>query len=176
MKKPPKPADGAPSTTALPATPEHTGLFAAAMKAFTAGDYRKAHGMFAEASAGPVLSVRESARMYARMCEQRLAAQAPDKWPPEDHYHYAVGLMNAGQHRAALPHLEAALKGGENGDVLYALALATGVLGDIHAAAAHLRRACEADHSIRLLARRDAEFRPLLQHHAVREALDGGKS
>jgi tetratricopeptide (TPR) repeat protein len=176
MKKPPKSADGAPPKPAELTPREHTDLFASAMKAFTAGDYRKAREMFAEASAGPVLSVNESARMYARMCEQRLARQAPVLKSPEDHYHYAISLMNAGEYRAALPHLEAALKGGESGDVLYALALATGLLGDINSSAAHLRRACQIDQSIRVLARNDADFHSLLQHRAVREVLDGEKS
>jgi tetratricopeptide (TPR) repeat protein len=154
----------------------HTDLFAAAMKSFTAGDYRKAREMFVEACSGPVLSVNESARMYARMCEQRLSRLAPQLKTPEDHYNYGVSLMNAGQHSAALQHLQTALKGGESADVLYALALATGMTGDINASAVHLRRACQLDHSIRSYARSDPDFHPLLHYPALREVLDGEKS
>jgi tetratricopeptide (TPR) repeat protein len=176
MKKSTKSADAAPAKSQALTPHGHTDLFAAAVKSFTAGDYRKAREMFLEASSGPVLPVNESARMYVRMCEQRLSREAPQLNTPEDHYNYGISLINGGRYAAAIQHLQTALKAGESADVLYALALAAGMTGDIPASAGHLRRACQLDRSLRGYARSDPDFHPLLHYPALREVLDGEKS
>jgi len=151
----------------------HTALFSEAMKCFTAGDYRKAKALFDQASKGPRLQVNESALMYSRMCGQRLERSNPELRSPEDHYNFAISLINSQKYQDAKPHLEAAISGRTMPHYYYALALVEGLLGAIPAAAQQLRRAIESDPSIRSVARNDVDFAPLLQHPQIREILAG---
>jgi tetratricopeptide (TPR) repeat protein len=151
----------------------HTELFSAAMKCFTGGDYAKALALFEQAADGPQLSVNESARMYGRMCRQRLGAEMVDPRSAEDHYNYAVTLLNAQRPAEARGQLEQAVARQPLPHYLYALALTEGLLGAIADAARDLRRAIEADPAVRSTARRDADFAPLLQHPEIREILVG---
>ena len=53
----------------------HTACFANGMKLFSAGEFAAALEVFEIASDGPELAVNESARMYARICQQKLDRQ-----------------------------------------------------------------------------------------------------
>lgn len=151
-------------------TKGHTELFSRAMKSFSAGDFRKARSLFEEASSGPVISVNESARMYARMCDQRLKAERLELKTPEEHYDYAVKLLNDGKPADAASHLRTALQGDRpGGHVHYALALALGQQGDMAGAYQYLKQAVERDPALRSFARGDADFRDLLQDAALRD-------
>jgi len=148
----------------------HTDLFARAMKSFTSGDFRKARMLFEEASAGPVLSINESARMYTRMCDQRLKNEKVELKTPEEHYDYAVKLINERRLAEAVGHLKSALQGrSPGGHVHYAMSLALGLQGDIAGAHRHLKQAIELDPQTRSLARGDADFQDLLQDATLRD-------
>lgn len=150
-----------------------TELFAQAMKSFTAGDYTEAMSAFDQAARGPSIAVTEPALMYQRMCRQRIERDSPRLTTAEDHYNYAVGLMNAGRHNDARKHLETAVDTGGESHHLYALALAEGLTGAVDAAVKHLRKAIQADRGLRSVARTDSDFQPLLQHAQIREVLAG---
>lgn len=154
----------------------HTDLFARAVKSFSSGNYQEAAALFEQAADGPLMSVNESARMYRRMCLQRIESAAPKLQSPEDFYNYGVSLLNAGRHQEARGHLETAVSQSPLPHYLYALALAEGMLGSVAGAVERLRRAIEADPAIRALARNDADFAPLLQHASIRELLSGGST
>jgi len=149
----------------------HTERFAEGMRLFSAGDYAAACEVFESASNGPDLAVSESARMYNRICQQRLDRQRSEIASPEEHYESAVVLLGQRRFAEALAHLEAALKAGESAHLRYALALATGHIGDPAAAVKHFRRACDLDPAIRAKARSDSGFQTLLQFSEFREAL-----
>jgi Tfp pilus assembly protein PilF len=176
MKKPTKGAEPKASTEARTDAKSQTELFAKAMKQFQSGDYRRAKALFDEAAKGPVITVKESAVMYSRMCDQRLGKEKPELTTPEDHYNYGVGLMNDGRFLEARDYLQKALKGGEAAHIHYAIALASGHAGDVGGAVTSLQRAVELDPSTRSLARNDSDFQPLLQHPSIRELLVGEKS
>lgn len=174
MKKPTKAPD---PKQASPVDPKaHTALFAEAMKQFTAGNYAVAKEAFESAARGPLLSVNESAMMYARMCVQRIDKPRLDLKTPEDLYTYAISLINVERFREAVPHLERAVSVGGQAHHLYALALCLGRSGSVEAAAENLRRAVSQDASIRGLARSDADFQPLLEHSTLRELVAADSS
>jgi len=149
-------------------------LFADAVKVFSAGQFDSARKLFEDAAMGRDLSVAESARMYLRMCEQRLKQRKVELNNSEDHYNYAIHLINLRNLREAQEHLRSALKGGENGHTHYAMALALGLSGEMEPAVQHLRRAIELDPSHRSLARNDTDFQPLLDHAGIREVVYSG--
>ena len=148
-------------------------VFAEAMRAFWAGQYEKAIPLFEQARKGRDLSISESAQMHIRMCQRRLDAVRNAPKTPEEHYVYAVSLMNAQQYGEARPHLEKAIAADPRADYHYALAIAHGMLGNIADAAASLRAAIEADGNIRITARNDPDFAPLLEHALIRDTLAG---
>jgi tetratricopeptide (TPR) repeat protein len=154
---------------------QHTELFSKAAKKFSAGDYKTARSLFEDAAKGPVLSVNESAAMYIRMCDQRIRKATPELKSAEDYYNYGVGLINARRTADAIHALEKAAALEDSSHILYALALANGLHGDLPSSAASLRRAIQLDPSTRGLARSDPDFQPLLQHHEIREALSGDR-
>jgi tetratricopeptide (TPR) repeat protein len=173
MKKPGKTNEsqaGVPQE--LPAdTRSHTEFFAGGMKLFAAGDYAAASEAFETAAEGPVLAINESARMYVRICQQRLDRQRMDFASPEQNYEFGVDLLGQKRFTEALSCLEAALRAGETAPLRYALAVAAGNIGDPAIAVKHFRRACELDPAIRITARSDAAFQTLLQFSEFREAL-----
>ncbi|MGC4049416.1 MAG: hypothetical protein QM757_07870 [Paludibaculum sp.] len=145
------------------------------MKNFTSGDYRAAMEVFEQASQGPSISVNESAQMYKRMCRQRLDRETPQLKTAEDHYNFAVGLMNAGKFSDARKYLETAVDAGSESHHLYALAIVEGMPSfSSISAVRHLRKAIQGDRGLRNVARNGyADFQPLLQHAQIREVLAG---
>jgi tetratricopeptide (TPR) repeat protein len=149
----------------------HTECFAQAAKLFSQGDFAKAREIFQRAAHGPVLSVNESASMYVRMCEQRLDRQWQEVATSEELYSRGMALLKQRRYTEALSSLEAAQRAGETARVRYALALATGNIGDAGAAARHFKRASELDPALCETARHDAAFQPLIQFPELREAI-----
>lgn len=155
---------------------EHTEMFARAMKEFNAGGYEEAKRLFELCGEGPVITVKESAQMYVRMCVKRMEKPEVVLRTAEDHYTYAVGLMNLQKFGDALPHLQTAIKLGDGAHVRYALALASGLVGDMPGAVAHLQKAILLDPGTRSLARSDADFQPLMQDPVIRELVSAPRS
>jgi hypothetical protein len=141
------------------------------MKLFSSGDYAEARALFDVAGSGPSISVGESAQMYARMCAQRIERAQPQLQTPDDFYNYGISLINSRRYEEARAPLQQAVSLSPQPHYCYALALAEGHSGALAASAAQLRRAVEADPAIRSVARRDADFAPLLHHQQIREAL-----
>ena len=181
MKKTPKTSDSkAPAantrSTATTNSRGQTDLFARAMKCFSSADYGKAKALFDQASQGPSIGVTESATMYSRMCVQRLEGQKLQLKTGDDHYNYAISLMNLRRLNDAVTHLGKAIQMQDSSHARYAMALACGLQGDLPAAVAHLQKAIEIDPSTRTLARNDVDFLPLLQDPVIRNLIVGNRS
>ena len=149
----------------------HKERFAFGVKLFSAGDFERASEAFASASRGPEISINEPAMMYARMCEQRLARLRAEQSTPDQLFVSAKELLRQGRYPASIQVLENCLRANETAQAHYALAIATGHIGDASAAARHFKRACELDPAIRVAAKGDADFQALLQFSEVRDAL-----
>ena len=118
-----------------------------------------------------------SARLHVRMCDQRLAKESPALTTAEDHYNFAVTLMNRRDFQAARRHLEEALRmSSDGGDHLhYLLALCLGSLGDLEGASRHLKRAIEIHPRNRAMARSDPDFAELAHRPGIHELLTAGR-
>lgn len=176
MKKATKQVDSKPAAAKAAAVLDakaQAELFGSAMKRFSKGEYAEAKPVFDRAGEGPHLGVCESARMYARICEQRLDQAKPELQTADDYYTYAVAMINGRRFSEALSHLHKALAMGDAAHVRYALALASGMDGDMPGAVAHLQRAVEMDPSVRSFARSDTDFQPLLKDPVIGQVLAG---
>ncbi len=102
---------GSSVSTAPVMNPEKQGrLFEEAIGLFHREDYGQAKELFEKAATGPVLEVAHAARVHARMCEQRINRSAPALATADDHYNYAVALINRNELQAAEKHLREAAR------------------------------------------------------------------
>ena len=136
--------------------------FEAAVHLFNARKYEEARELFRAALAGPHLGISHKSELHIRMCNQRLEKPAVVLNSPEEHYDYAVALINSRDLAAAQHHLEQALALDSGADhVYYALALCRGLSGDLQGAYDNLKRAIDLQPRNRIAARQDADFAAL---------------
>lgn len=146
--------------------------FDRAIALFQVREYAGARDLFEEAAAGPAPEVTHSARVHVRMCARRIEASEPALRSPEEHYNYAITLINTRKLPLAEKHLREALAQVPAADhVHYALALCRGLAGDIHSAHTHLRRAIELQGRNRIVARNDPDFVGIAKLSPVYELL-----
>jgi len=138
-------------------------LFEEGARAFRSGNFAAARNLFEKASHGPNREVGHRAQLHVAMCERRLSSAVPAPKTAEEHYTYAIALINIRSLDAARQHLEAALSMDPKSDhFYYALALCLGLSGDSQGAYQNLKRAIEMRPENRIAARQDADFAPLI--------------
>lgn len=148
------------------------GLYDKAMQLFHAGQFAKAIDQFQVVAAGPNREMAHSARVHRAVCEQRLARNEVKLSTPEEHYNYAVALINRRDLQLALEHLERALDDIRDGDhIHYAMAICHGLMGATDRAAEHLNRAVALEPRNRTAARNDPDFLPFASAPAIKKVL-----
>jgi tetratricopeptide (TPR) repeat protein len=154
--------DGAAAVPKRTHTQTQLAAYESAMKLFHARKLREARDLFTTASQGPERDVAQRARLHIAMCDRRLVNTPVALGTSEEHYNYAVALINARKLAEARAHLEKALQISPNSDhIHYALALAQALDGDPMNAYENLKRAIELEPRNRTIARQDADFAPL---------------
>ncbi len=147
-------------------------LFDKAAALFHQGSFSQAMEIFEKVAGGPLRPVAHAARTHILMCQRRLARQTEPPATAEDHYNWAIALLNRREVAPAERHLEAALSLTPQGDhIHYALALARGLRGDYGQAYASLKRAIELNPRNRTQARHDPDFAEFSQHPAIASLL-----
>jgi tetratricopeptide (TPR) repeat protein len=147
-------------------------LFETASRHFHSGEFATAKELFKQAAAGPVREVAHAARLHIRMCEQRLGRAGPALRTAEDHYNYAVALINERRLELAEEHIAQALSQCPKGDHLYyALALSRGLRGDLEGARHNMKRAIDLQPRNRITARNDPDFADIGQRPPMAELL-----
>ncbi|HBY59651.1 MAG TPA: hypothetical protein DEH78_07490 [Solibacterales bacterium] len=175
MKKSSKQPDSkgggaAPAAAAVDPGKQQVDAFGAAMRLFHAAQYQEALAAFARVGQGPNREMAHSAQLHVRMCEQRLSKGKPELKSPDEHYHYAITLINRRQLDDAQRHLQIALASLRDAEhVHYAMALAAALKGDLPTSYEHLKRAIELEPRNRSLARNDADFQESLRQSPLRE-------
>jgi len=141
--------------------------FEEGMRLFHARQFQQAREVFQQAQRGPDRAVAHRAGLHARMCEQRLDSAGLVFNTPEEHYNYAITLINSRDLAQAQKHLRAALEADPTADhVLYALAACHSLGGDSQAAYENLKRAIDLQPRNRLAARQDPDFAAMAEHPA----------
>lgn len=145
-------------------------LFEQATRLFKSGNFQESREAFHAVSLGPNREIAHTASLHVSMCEKRLSRQAPLLSTPEDHYNYAVALINRRELAEAERHLAIALSSGEGlGHLLYALALCRALQGDLEQSYQHLKKAIELDPGNRSLARNDVDFQEFCRRSPLRD-------
>lgn len=147
-----------------PGSQNQSEMFDRAIRAFQAGNYAAALKFFEKAEQGPLREMAHSAKLHGRMCAQRMAKPELSLKTADDHYNYAVTLINERKLERAEKHLLLAMAQSPKGDHLYyALALCRGLGGDLAGACSNLKRAIELQPRNRVAARNDPDFAEIAQ-------------
>jgi tetratricopeptide (TPR) repeat protein len=142
--------------------------FEEAMRLFHARQFRQARELFQAARAGADRAVAHRAELHARICDRRLQSASVDLNTPEDHYNYAVALINTRDLAGAQQHLRVALEADPGADhVWYALAACQGLAGDLQGAYENLKQAIDLQPRNRLAARQDPDFAAIADQPAI---------
>ena len=86
--------------------------FEQAVRLFHTRKFSDARELFVKAITGPNREMAHNAELHIRMCDRRLEKPLVDLKTAEEHYNYAVAMINARNSVDAQQHLEAALKTG----------------------------------------------------------------
>jgi tetratricopeptide (TPR) repeat protein len=133
--------------------------FEEATRFFHSRHYREARESFERAMAGPSREVTHRAELHVKMCARRLEVPEVILTTADEHYNYAVALINLRNLAKADEHLRAALALAPAADyVYYALALCRALSGDLTSAYENLKAAIDLEPRNRIAARQDADF------------------
>ncbi len=153
-----------------PALQDQRTVFDEAMALFHRGEFREARERFARAAQGTNREMCHAAQLHISMCDQRIARLTPELHSPEDHYNYAIALINRRQLGEAERHLRIAADALQNADhILYAQALTRALQGDLEGSYDFLNRAIKIDSRNRSLARNDPDFQEFCRRPPLRE-------
>ena len=121
------------------------------LRAMQEHKYEKAKPHFQKVISGPVKELNDRATVHLNICNQHLERATISQFKtPEEHFDYAVSLMNVGDYVTAREHLEKLQKQNAKADyVIYGLAaLELGGLGGRAGDRAEQRRARERHEQI----------------------------
>ena len=156
--------------------PDQLAAFEAGVKLLHAREFRAAKERFRSARNGTDRVIAQKAETYIRMCDRRLEEPVMILKTPEEHYNYAITLLNLRELKKARQHLQRALEQEPNADhVYYALALCCGLSGDPQGAYENLRRAIEIEPLNRMRAKQDPDFASISQQPPLDRLLFPGK-
>lgn len=133
--------------------------FEAAMKSLQGQKYDKAEALFQKVVEGPDKGLADRARMYLNVCKQHSASTSTSFKSAEEHYDYAVALMNRGDYDDARTHLQKLVKSNPKADhAVYGLAVLECLCGRVEECLRTLQQAITINPNLRFQARNDSDF------------------
>lgn len=155
--------------------PQHTQAvqnYEAGIKALQEHKFEKAKGYLQKVLTGPNKSLADRAATHLQACEQHMQKPALQFKTSEEHFDYAVSLINTGDYLAAREHLEKLLKQEPKADfVLYGLAALSCLTGHVEDALRTLDEAIQVNPALRFQARNDSDFQNLAEDPRFTELL-----
>ncbi len=163
---PPPPPPRVPAPSAPSMSPERQQeLYAEAMKLFAAQKFDRAEGLFQKVVTGPDRALADRAQVHAKICASRLSQPRLELRTAEDHYNYAITMLNQRRLEEAARHLDAALRLEPKAEHFhYAMAATQALQGNPEAAFQRLKSAIELEPRNRVRARSDADFAGVLDY------------
>ncbi len=146
--------------------------YEAALRLMQEGKYDKAHAAFdkmLEAGAG---ELSERVRMYSNACALQMTKGKNSFSSCEEHYDYAVSLLNDGNYEDAREQFTLILKENDKADyAFYGLAVLASMTGDSHRCLEHLTEAIRQNPRNRIQARADSDFQDMADDPRFTELL-----
>jgi tetratricopeptide (TPR) repeat protein len=133
--------------------------YEAGLKAMQAHKFDRAKAALEKVLTGPSKELADRARINLNICNQYVARTATTFKTPEEHYDYAVALMNNGDYESAREHFEKIVKQAPKADyAVYGLATLNCLTGRVEEALSHLQNAIKLNVANRFQARNDSDF------------------
>jgi len=146
--------------------------YEAALRLMQEGKYDKAHAAFEKMLATGAGELSERVRMYCNACQQQTAKGKNTFGSHEEHYDYAVSLLNDGHYEDAREQFKLILKENDKADyALYGLAVLSSMTGDSHHCLEHLTEAIRQNPRNRIQARADSDFQDMADDPRFTELL-----
>ena len=143
------------------------------LRAMQEHKYEKAKPHFQKVISGPIKELTDRANVHLNICNQHLERVTVGQFKtPEEHFDYAVSLMNVGDYVTAREHLEKLLKQNAKSDyVIYGLAALDCLTGHIEDSLRRLDEALRLNSQLRFQARNDSDFQNLAEDPRFTELL-----
>jgi tetratricopeptide (TPR) repeat protein len=146
--------------------------YEAGLRAMQEHKFDKAKGHFQKVLTGPSRELGDRASVHLNACNQHLERTATQFKTPEEHYDYAVSLMNVGDYVSAREHLDKLSKQVPKADyVAYGLAALDCLTGHVEDSLRHLDEAIRINAALRYQARNDSDFQNLSEDPRFTELL-----
>ena len=170
-KKPPAPPQK-PMFKEDPGFAQAVQNYEAAIKAMQEHKFDKAKTLLEKIIAGGTRELLDRARVHLSLCNQQLAGVATTFKTQEEHFDYAVSLMNSGQFDQARSHLEKILKQNVKADfAYYGMAVVDCLTGQVEASLKNLSEAIRLNPQNRFQARNDSDFQNMADDPRFTELL-----
>lgn len=145
--------------------------YEAGLRALQERKFEKARTHFQKILGGP-REVADRANVHLNTCNQYLERTTSQFKTPEEHYDFAVSLMNVGDYVGAREHLDKLTKQVPKADyVCYGLAALDCLTGHVEDALRHLDEAVKLNPTLRFQARNDSDFQNLVEDPRFTELL-----
>jgi tetratricopeptide (TPR) repeat protein len=147
--------------------------YEAGLRALQEHKFEKAKPLFQKVLAGPSKELTDRAAVHLSICNQHLERSTATQFKSvEEHYDYAVSLMNVGDYVTAREHIDKLLKQSPKSDfVIYGLAALDCLTSHVEDALKHLEEALRLNPSLRFQARNDSDFHNLAEDPRFTELL-----
>lgn len=142
------------------------------LRAMQEHKFDKAKGFLQKVLSGPNKELSDRANVHLSACNQQLERVTAQFKSAEEHYDYAVSLMNLGDYVGAREHLDKLAKQAPKADfVAYGLAALDCLTGHVEDSLRHLDEAIHLNPSLRFQARNDSDFQNLAEDPRFTEML-----
>jgi len=147
--------------------------YEAGLRALQEHKFEKAKPLFQKVLAGGSKELTDRAAIHLSICNQHLERSTSTQFKTiEEHYDYAVSLMNVGDYVTAREHIDRLLKQAPKTDfVIYGLAALDCLTGHVEDSLKHLDEALRLNASLRYQARNDSDFHNLAEDPRFTELL-----
>ncbi|HXY13759.1 MAG TPA: hypothetical protein VEI26_04585 [Terriglobales bacterium] len=146
--------------------------YEAGLRAMQEHKFDKAKGHLQKVLAGPSKELADRATVHLQACDHQLEHTSIQFKTPEEHYDYAVSLINLGDYVSAREHLEKLSKQVPRADyVAYGLAALDCLTGHVEDSLRHLDEAIRLNPTLRFQARNDSDFQNLSEDPRFTELL-----
>lgn len=146
--------------------------YEAALKAMQERKFERAKGLLEKVISNGPRELADRARVYLSSCNQQLSEGAATFKTHEEHFDYAVSLLNSGQFDQARTHLEKILKQNSKADfAFYGMAVVDCLTGQVESSLKNLSEAIRLNPQNRFQARNDSDFQNMADDPRFTELL-----
>jgi tetratricopeptide (TPR) repeat protein len=142
------------------------------LRALQERKFDRAKSLFNKVLSGPNRELADRASVHLNACNQHLERAATSFKSPEEHYDYAVSLINVGEYVGAREHLDKLLKQASHSDyVYYGFAVLDCLTSRLEESLRNLAEAIRLNPNNRFQARNDSDFANLADDPRFTELL-----